>query len=310
MDIIYGPFISRQQAKAQGLKQYFTGKPCKHGHIDLREIKKSTCIKYDSLRSKHRNAELKGQLLGKHLLNSIKNNTRAVQFGPYPITYGPFITRDLAKSKGLKQYFEGLPCKHGHIGVCAVSKQHCWTCKTISNRSPEMRESQLRYHQNQINNNRESHRARKNEAMRKVAANRTVERKIEIKRYSQNWLENGGRAWRREYEKELLKKNIQRAISARLRNLVGCRISRKSSSTFDLVGCTVPELITHIESQFEAGMGWENREQWHIDHIRPCASFDLTDPEQQKECFHYNNLQPLWAEENIRKSDNWEPDVN
>ena len=45
---------------------------------------------------------------------------------------------------------------------------------------------------------------------------------------------------------------------------------------------------------------------WHIDHIRPCSSFDLTDLEQQKQCFHYTNLQPLWWFDNIKKSSFYE----
>jgi hypothetical protein len=68
-----------------------------------------------------------------------------------------------------------------------------------------------------------------------------------------------------------------------------------------LLGCTVNELAEYLESKFLPGMSWENRKLWHIDHIRPLASFDLTDPAQQRLAFHYANLQPLWARDNIRK---------
>ena len=79
----------------------------------------------------------------------------------------------------------------------------------------------------------------------------------------------------------------------------------KSHRTMSLVGCTIPELKRHIEQQFHAGMAWENYGKWHIDHIRPCASFDLLDPAQQRACFHFSNLQPLWALENWRKNAKW-----
>jgi desulfoferrodoxin (superoxide reductase-like protein) len=60
-----------------------------------------------------------------------------------------------------------------------------------------------------------------------------------------------------------------------------------------------------LEKQFKLGMNWDNygRSGWHIDHIKPCASFDLTKKEEQLKCFHYTNLQPLWARENLIKSD-------
>ena len=75
----------------------------------------------------------------------------------------------------------------------------------------------------------------------------------------------------------------------------------KSSSIVELLGCTIPEAQKHLESQFAPGMTWENRGEWHIDHVVPCASFDLTDPTQQLECFNYKNLQPSWARDNISK---------
>lgn len=75
----------------------------------------------------------------------------------------------------------------------------------------------------------------------------------------------------------------------------------KTGKTLELTGCSKEELITHLETKFTDGMTWDNYGEWHIDHIRPCASFDLEDPEEQKRCFHWTNLQPLWAQDNIRK---------
>lgn len=85
---------------------------------------------------------------------------------------------------------------------------------------------------------------------------------------------------------------------------------KKENSALSFLGCSKEELIQHLESQFSKGMTWENwsLNGWHIDHIRPISSFDLSDPAQVKECFHYSNLQPLWAIDNLKKSDSWEPD--
>lgn len=78
--------------------------------------------------------------------------------------------------------------------------------------------------------------------------------------------------------------------------------STKGGSTLTLTGVTsIGELKSILESKFLSGMTWENYGQWHVDHIRPCASFDLNDPVQQKECFHHSNLQPLWGLDNLRK---------
>ena len=82
----------------------------------------------------------------------------------------------------------------------------------------------------------------------------------------------------------------------------------KSASTLELLGVDAISVVReHLEQQFRPGMTWDNHglHGWHIDHIRPVSSFDLTDPEQQRTCFHYTNLQPLWAEENICKGDKW-----
>ena len=76
---------------------------------------------------------------------------------------------------------------------------------------------------------------------------------------------------------------------------------KKTKGTMKLVGCTAEQLKQHIEKQFKPGMSWEQRDSFHIDHIIPCASFDLTKLSEQKKCFHYTNLQPLYPIENIKK---------
>jgi hypothetical protein len=91
--------------------------------------------------------------------------------------------------------------------------------------------------------------------------------------------------------------NVRTRINHALKGKV-----KKSNKTKELIGISIEELIKYIESKFKKGMSWEKRHLIHIDHIKPCASFDLTDIEQQKKCFHYTNLQPLWALDNLRKS--------
>jgi hypothetical protein len=81
------------------------------------------------------------------------------------------------------------------------------------------------------------------------------------------------------------------------------------SKTSMLLGCSKKFLRSYLESQFKEGMTWDNygRSGWHIDHIYPCSAFDLTDPEQIRQCFHYSNLQPLWENENCSKNDSLQP---
>ena len=112
---------------------------------------------------------------------------------------------------------------------------------------------------------------------------------------------------RNKYEKLKKRNNILYKIVCNLRSTVSKTIARnkRSASTMKLVGCIIPKLKQHLEKQFKIGMSWENYGKWHVDHIRPCCSFDLSKPEEQKKCFNYTNLQPLWAEENLRKSDKW-----
>lgn len=101
---------------------------------------------------------------------------------------------------------------------------------------------------------------------------------------------------------------IKKLLRSRIRKALRFGKGAKSARTLDLLGCSVDYLRQHLESKFLEGMTWENygkgAGKWSMDHIKPCAAFDLTDSEQQKVCFHFSNMQPLWDLDNIRKSDN------
>lgn len=121
-------------------------------------------------------------------------------------------------------------------------------------------------------------------------------RKKNVKQISQNYCI---------YEKK--RKSIDpifklvKTLRSRLSSALRRKNIEKGSSTMDLTGCELPFLKGYLEAKFTEGMSWENHGEWHIDHIKPCCSFDLTQEEEQKKCFHYTNLQPLWAAENLSK---------
>ena len=108
-----------------------------------------------------------------------------------------------------------------------------------------------------------------------------------------------------EWYKEKLSTNIDYRIIHNLRERlrVALQNNSKGTKTKDMLGCSIEEFKQYLESKFTKGMDWSNygRKGWHIDHIRPCISFDMSDPEQPKQCFHYTNLQPLWWEDNLKK---------
>lgn len=93
-----------------------------------------------------------------------------------------------------------------------------------------------------------------------------------------------------------IRKNLNRRLHHALKGVA------KSVSTLELIGCSVENLRNHLQSLFQEGMTWQNYGMWQIDHIRPCASFDLSKLEHQKACFNFQNLQPLWAKDNLFKS--------
>ena len=118
------------------------------------------------------------------------------------------------------------------------------------------------------------------------------------------------KVWKKNKYRTDPKYNITKRIRGSLRN--GLKGIRKNTPTFTLLGYTPIELVNHLESQFTNGMSWDNMDEWHIDHIRPVASFnyDSTEHPDFKKCWALNNLQPLWAKGNLSKRDKWDGVVN
>ncbi len=96
-------------------------------------------------------------------------------------------------------------------------------------------------------------------------------------------------------------------LRSRMRNAMKLQgISNKCDKTVALLGCDPIQFKKHLESLFLPGMSWENRSEWEIDHIRPCSSFNLLESEQQRCCFHFSNMQPLWKADNRKKANKWQ----
>ena len=130
--------------------------------------------------------------------------------------------------------------------------------------------------------------------------------KKQIKKQVQEW-----RHKNRDYENQYYAKKrkdplykIAHNLRSRLYDFLKGRIKHKNTQT--LTGCSFKELMSHLESKFTKGMSWDNYGKWHIDHIKPLASFDLLKPKELEKACHYSNLQPLWAKDNLKKGNKYE----
>lgn len=141
---------------------------------------------------------------------------------------------------------------------------------------------------------------RKSEADRKYRERNREKLLIKKKEY----YKTKGLEQKKEWQKRAMS-DPEFRITKNLRSRIHVALKRgiKSASTMQLLGCTIEEFIKHFENLFKDGMNWTAymNGEIHIDHIKPCASFDLTKEEEQRICFHYKNLQPLWELDNLKK---------
>lgn len=128
-------------------------------------------------------------------------------------------------------------------------------------------------------------------------------RKAEYRKQTRSHIREYKRLWEQNRSHTHPEFKIRKNLRTRIYHAI--KSTKKIDTTMRLVGCSLEYLMAYLESKFTDGMNWNNYGQWHIDHIRPCASFDLTDLNQQKQCFHYTNLQPLWGKDNLSKGDRY-----
>lgn len=219
------------------------------------------------------------------------------------------ISRKEAKNRGLKRYFTGIPCKNNHISERRVSDWKCVTCSNESKKRSYDRNSDVflqrckRYRDNnkdKLSDYFKKHYQANAEKKRDISRKHyrdNREKKIEqIKEYqSENKEKVLG--YKRKYKKNNPEFCAIRSLISRVEsNWKGSREKCEKK-----LGYTSADLRRHLESQFSEGMSWGNRSEWHIDHIKPIKAFLDEGVMDIKVINALDNLQPLWASENLSK---------
>lgn len=249
---------------------------------------------------------------------------------------GYTICRKCLTDKPNNEYY----ARHGTCKSCCYLKNKAnkgkYDLYSYHRKYAEQNKDKIKLHKTKWRNNNKA--AAAESARRRYAANpekRFIKNKKQRERYRQNLeaMRKRGRAASAKYlnknkekvnaklraraktalHKEKVRLRRKADVAYRLRCVLRKRINgicfnnkslRAGSAVRDL-GCSIAALKAHLEAQFKPGMTWENHaiDGWHIDHIVPLASFDLTNREQFLKAAHYTNLQPLWAKENLSKGD-------
>lgn len=145
------------------------------------------------------------------------------------------------------------------------------------------------------------------ETCRRYRARHPERRRKSAREWARRNREKQQERWRHKYKTDIIfniKTKIRRRIYMALSKAK--KGARKADRTIKLLGCSFAEFKTYIEKLLLPGMKWEDvmTSKVHLDHIIPCSAFDLTKEEEQRKCFHFTNLQPLWATSDIAEENN------
>jgi len=256
--------ITRKEAIAKGLKRYFTGKPCKRGHVSERSVKSSCLVCSKILVKKYQQSD------------QGKDNLKKAQT--------KYLQSDKGKAmraKAMSKYFKSEKGKillkklHNTKNFKSTQKKYYKTEKGKA----VLKKAQTKYTQTD-----------KGKVVR-AKANSKFMKSDKFKDWFKGKMKND--------PVHKMKLRQRQRISV----LLGRKNIQKAYKILKLLDCTAKFFKEHIEKQFTSGMSWENygRKGWHVDHIIPLHSFNLKDPKEQLKAFHYSNCQPLWAEDNMAK---------
>lgn len=210
--------------------------------------------------------------------------------------------------KSLDQYDKHKSCKYGVCSYCKVCDRKAnkkWKCDNAeqlkSSKSEHYRSNKDRISQQKKDRYRRDRETILAQKQRYYRENR--ERLIErMKEYHQQ-RKGTPEACRNEYFNKRRKEdplfNITQRVRTRIGHMLRAEGLSKKAKTTVMIGCDWETLKDHLESQFTEGMTWDNRGEWHIDHIIPLSS--ASTEEGLMDLCHFTNLQPLWAGDNLRK---------
>lgn len=204
------------------------------------------------------------------------------------------ICGECGEEKVLSEFSKDKNRKNGYCSHCKLCHK-----KYQEEHKEEISEQQKKYY-DEHKEKRKVYLKKYREEHKKEMKKYQEEHKEEKKKYREEYKERKNNNRRKRYHSDIEFK-IRRNLQTRLFDAL--KRNSKSASTLKLLGCSVEFLKKHLESQFKPGMSWDNHSVygWHIDHIKPCSKFDLSKESEQRKCFHYINLQPLWAEDNLKK---------
>ncbi len=259
---------------------------------------KKCCDKYSKSHYYKNNKKEKLSVLGKYLYELLNKE--------FKIDYNKKY-----RSKNLKNILE-YNRKYQNVNKKTINKQKSEKRKNnprifrererkkYAKNRKRVREYQKKYHEKnkkRINERRREIRYSKIEEVRAYKRKHRDDNRDKYKKYQKNYKH------KKYYSDENYR--LKMIIKSRIRTAIKTCNGTKNNTTLELLGCSIKFIKNHLQSKFKKGMSWKNygngKYKWNLDHVIPCAYFDLTKQKEQEKCFHWSNLQPLWQEDNIKK---------